>query len=447
MGPTFDALVIGAGPAGLFAARELGAAGLKVLIVEKGKGVGERGPKDIMSGVGGAGTYSDGTMNLRPDIGGDLTGMTGDPDRAWDLVHEVARVFRGHGMPEPAATHRDAEVELERLAASVGVRFSPIVQSHIGSDRAPEVILSFQRELESMDVRFRTRTEVTDFMVEREGECTGVVTADGERIPARRTLLATGRVGMPWVQRLTRRGILRSAFAPIDIGVRVEVPHIIMDRVIAINRDPKFHLLSPTYDDHVRTFCTNHRGFVVKEEYEDFIGVNGHSCRDRFSENTNFAFLVKNRLTKPQEDTTRYGWAIAQLATTIGGGKPIVQRLGDLGKGQRSTDRRLGRNTVRPTLTEYTPGDISMALPHRIVVDLVECLKMLSRIIPGVDSPSTLLYAPEIKFYANQLEVSRTMETSIRHLYAAGDGAGVSHDIVNAAATGILAARGMIESL
>jgi len=298
-----DVIIIGAGPAGLFVARELGLKGLEVLVIEKGKDVLDRDPKDIMSGVGGAGTFSDGTVNLRPDIGGDLTEFTKNSEESWQLVNEVAEVLLHHGMPNPQTTDRIREVELERLAASVGVKFSPIVQSHIGSDRAPDVILSLQKELESLGVEFMVCTEIVDFLLEN-GECAGVVTSNGKRLKARRTVLASGRVGMSWVQRLTKQNILGSFFAPIDIGVRVEVPSIIMDKVIDINRDPKFHMLSPTYDDHVRTFCTNHRGFVVKEDYEDFIGVNGHSRKDLFTDNTNFAFLVKNRLTKPQEDTS-----------------------------------------------------------------------------------------------------------------------------------------------
>ena len=439
-----DVLVVGAGPAGLFAARELGLKGFDVLIVEKGKDVQDRDPRDIMQGVGGAGTFSDGTVNLRPDIGGDLIEFTKDSEQAWQLVDYVAKVLLGHGMPKPQTTDNIKERELERLAASVGVRFSPIAQSHIGSDRAPALILSFKEEVISLGVEFMVETEVHDFLVEN-GECLGVVTSDGKHLVSQRTLLASGRVGMPWVQRLTKQKRLQSSFAPIDIGVRVEVPAIIMDGVTDINRDPKFHMLSPTYDDHVRTFCTNHRGFVVKEDYEDFIGVNGHSRKDVLTENTNFAFLVKNRLTQPQEDTTEYGRAIAQLATTIGGGKPIVQRMGDINKGRRSTESRLARNTVRPTLSQFTPGDISMALPHRIVVDVIEGLEMLSKIIPGVNLPTTLLYAPEIKYYAKRLHVNSNLETNVKHLYAAGDGAGISHDIVNAAATGVIAARGIIQ--
>jgi len=229
------------------------------------------------------------------------------------------------------------------------------------------------------------------------------------------------------------------------VGVRVEVPSVIMDPVTRINRDPKFHIVTHRYDDFVRTFCTNPGGFVVKEEYPDFIATNGHSLIEEKTENTNFAFLVRLALTRPVENTTAYGMSIARLATTLGGKKPVLQRLGDLHRGRRSTEERIARNSVKNTLEDVTPGDISMALPHRIVMDIIEGLEILNQIIPGVNADSTLLYAPEIKFYAREINVDDRLQTSISGLYAAGDGAGLSRGIVTAAATGLLAGRGMAQ--
>ena len=183
---------------------------------------------------------------------------------------------------------------------------------------------------------------------------------------------------------------------------------------------------------------------MVKERYEGFIGTNGHSMKNRQSENTNFAFLVRTELTEPLEDTTRYGKSVSKLATTIGGGKPILQRMGDLRRGQRSNWNRIRRNPVRNTLEDVTPGDISMAMPHRIVMDIIEGLEKLNEVIPGVASDSTLLYAPEVKFYAMELQVTPKMATKTKGLYAAGDGTGLSRDIINAAATGVLAGRGIL---
>lgn len=467
----YDVIIVGAGPAGLFAAYELQTRWLTsegarrtVLVIEKGKDVDERRcfveevgncyhceDCSIMCGVGGAGTWSDGTLNLRPDIGGDLTEFC-DSETAWQLVNEVDRVFLRYGMPDELYKGSEADIEeLKRRAASVGASFIEINQRHIGSDKTKDVIKAFKNDLVAHGIEFMLNTTVTDLLIEEERSngavikvCKGVVTDRGDTIRAGCTILAPGRVGAKWVDELIKKHGIDAQYAGIDVGVRVEVPAITMNPVTRINRDPKFHIRTKRYDDFTRTFCTNERGFVVKEDYEDFVGVNGHSMKTKKSENTNFAFLVRVELTKPVENTTKYGRSIAKLATTIGGGKPIIQRMGDLRRGRRSTWERIERNLVKNTLNDVTPGDISMALPHRITMDIIEGLEKLNEIIPGVASDSTLLYAPEIKFYAMRVKVDGNMETTIKNLFAAGDGTGLSRDIVNAAATGILAARGVM---
>jgi len=449
-----DVVVVGAGPAGLFAALELSVHGKSVVVVDKGRDISERNcpmkkwghclhcePCHIMCGMGGAGTYSDGILNLHPAIGGDLTRLTDDP---WALVDEVDSVFLRYGAPletqEP--TQNDVE-ELSRRAASVGARFIPIKQRHMGSDRTPEIIREFSNDLKRRGVRFVLNSSAADLIIEKD-VCMGVRLSDGGEIRAESTLLAPGRIGAEWVEEVIERYGIKARYGPLDVGVRVEVPSIVMDPVTRINRDPKFHIITHGYDDFIRTFCTNPGGFVVKEEYRDFIATNGHSMSGERSENTNFAFLVRLELTKPIENTTAYGISIAKLVTTIGGRRPVIQRLGDLHRGRRSTGERIARNPVRNTLKDVTPGDISMALPHRIVMDVIEGLEILNEIIPGVNADSTLLYAPEIKFYAREISVDRDLQTSIRSLYAAGDGAGLSRGIVAAAATGLLAARGIL---
>jgi len=232
------------------------------------------------------------------------------------------------------------------------------------------------------------------------------------------------------------------------VGVRVEVPSVVYEKAVQTNWDPKFRMRTPTYDDLVRTFCTCPYGFVVQDTYEAGVGANGHSQRNCRSHNTNFAFLAKIALTEPLENTNEYGITIAEQAKTIGGGKPLLQRLGDLKKGRRSTWERLKRSYVEPTLKAVTPGDISMALPHRVVTDLLEGLDMLDRVVPGVASDATLLYAPEIKFAAVRPETRDNFETAVvDNLYVAGDGAGVTRGIVPAAAMGIVCAEGIIEKI
>lgn len=447
------AVIVGAGPAGLFAALELSGKA-EVLVIDQGGDVLERfchvkdrghcmhcEPCNIMCGVGGAGTYSDGLLNLHPSIGGDLVALAGDD--AWKLVEEVDSAFLRYGAPKRTQQPTPTEAEeLRRKAASAGARFIAIKQRHMGSDKTPWIIEAFKKDLEHRGVRFLLHACMVDLIVE-EGRCRGVRLADGTEVRADRTLLAVGRVGAPWIGQIVERYGIKACFGPLDVGVRVEVPSVIMDPVTRVNRDPKFYIVTHRYDDFVRTFCTNAGGFVVKEEYPKFIATNGHSLLTEQSENTNFAFLVRLQLTEPLEDTTAYGMSIAELVTTLGGRRPVIQRLGDLHRGRRSTEERIARNPLRNTLEDVTPGDISMALPHRIVMDIIEGLEILNRIIPGVNADSTLLYAPEIKFYAREIEVNESLETSIPGLFAAGDGAGLSRGIVTAAATGLLAGRGM----
>jgi hypothetical protein len=292
-------------------------------------------------------------------------------------------------------------------------------------------------------VEFLLNSEVSDLIIENNC-CKGVILKDGEKIRAEKILLAPGRIGAIFINDLVDKHKIEFSYGGIDVGVRVEVPAIVTNPITEINRDPKFHIYTKNYDDFVRTFCTNEHGYVVKEEHDSFVSVNGHSLRKTKSENTNFAFLVSIKLTKPLENTTKYGRSIAKLATTIGGGKPLIQRFGDLRRGRRSTWDKIKRNPVKNTLEDVTPGDISMALPHRIVKDILDGLEVLHKIIPGVASDSTLLYAPEVKFYAIKLNVDKNMQTSVKNLYAAGDGCGLSRDIINAAATGILAGRGIL---
>ncbi len=438
MKSVYDVIIVGAGPAGMFAADEI-AGRMDTLIIDQGRDIDKReckmkrrgicthcDPCDIMCGVGGAGTYSDGTLNLRPDVGGDLAEQTGDPEYAWELVDHVDKVFVRYGAPDHLYIPKGEEVELlKRRAAAVGARFIEITQRHMGSDNAPKVIGNFEKDLKERGVEFLLGTKVDDLIIE-DNACVGVVLKDGSEIRSHFTIIAPGRVGATWIDEVVKKHKIEAKYAPIDVGVRVEVPAIIMDPITKINRDPKFHIQTKTYDDFVRTFCTNEHGFVVKEEYEGFIATNGHSMINQESENTNFAFLVRVELTEPIENTVRYGRSIAKLATTIGGGKPVLQRMGDLRRGRRTTESRLMKNTVVNTLKDVTPGDISMALPHRIVTDIREGLEVLNEIIPGVASDSTLLYAPEVKFYSMQVLVDRNMESSVKNLFAAGDGAGLS---------------------
>jgi uncharacterized FAD-dependent dehydrogenase len=456
-------VIIGAGPAGLFAAYELveQKPDSKILMIDRGaEALGRKCPVsdqdlscvncqpcNIMCGVGGAGIFSDGILNLRPDVvGGDLNDYTHNDEKSWEIVDFIDQVFLKFGAPpvlHGTANNRTDDLALRAMAA--GIKFQQIKQRHLGSENTPKLIKSFSDHLERAGVKIMTRAVVNDLIIEN-GECFGVVLADGQRLEAKAILFAPGRIGGRWVREMVSKHNIEATHTPIDVGVRVEVPSIIMRSVIEASRDPKFHIWTKQFEDFVRTFCTNHEGFVVKESYDSFIGVNGHSYTDKKSKNTNFAFLVRVVLTQPLENTTVYGESIAKLATILGKGKPLIQRLGDLRRGRRSTPWRLQKSTITPTLTDATPGNIAMVLPHRILTDILEGLEKLNEVIPGVATNSTFLYAPEIKYYSMKFTVSDDMQTNIKNLYAAGDGAGLSRDIVKAAATGLLASRAIIRS-
>lgn len=450
-----DVVIVGAGSAGLFAALELAEkSSLKIVVIDRGdaptkrfcpeqnyKGCTKCSPCHILCGVGGAGTLSSGRLNLKPDVGGNLYALTDSENTAWNLVSHVEKLFLKYGSPTKIYNPHTVDVEeLERKAAAAGVKFISIPQREIGTDNAPKVIKNFMTDLEKKKVKFLLRKEVTH--VEK-----GLVTLNtGEKITCNYILLAPGRWGQNWLAEEAKALKIPTRHEPIDIGVRVEVPAIVMEPITKINRDPKFHIYTETYDDFLRTFCVNHGGFVCLELYEEGLtGINGHCMTNIQTHNTNFAFLVRIGLTEPLEDTSAFGRSIAKQTTLLGGGRPILQRLGDLEKGRRSTWHRIERGNVKPTLKTVTPGDIAMAIPHRIMTDIVEGLHKLDKVIPGVASSSTLLYAPEVKFSANKIYTNKDLETSVENLFVAGDGAGLSRGIVIAAATGVLAARGILK--
>lgn len=434
-------IIIGFGPAGLFAARELLSSNFKVIAIEKGKAPKERTKKELLFGVGGAGLFSDGKLNFNPFIGGDLTEFL-NLDDANKLIDEVHNIFQHFGMNNGYTNNSEKMKELKENALKTGIRFVEIKQKHIGSDYLPGIINNMLQKLIENGLDLHLETEAQELILENN-VIKGIKTDKGN-FYADYILFSVGRFGSQWLSKIAKSVDLETQYLPVDIGVRIETNHEITKNITNIEYCPKFHIYTKTYDDFVRTFCVNPQGFVVSESYDKFINVNGHSLRDIKSENTNFAFLVKIKLTEPQEDSNSYAQLIGKLANFLGSGKPILQRLGDLKVGRRTTWGKLEKNLVQPTLKDVVPGDISLLLPHRIVTDIVEGLEALDKIMPGIDSNYTLLYAPEIKLSAMRILCSKDLQsTQYKNLFFAGDGAGLSGDIVNAACTGIIAARGI----
>jgi hypothetical protein len=339
----------------------------------------------------------------------------------------------------------DRARDIRKHAKRFGIDLLIIRQKHIGSDRLPEHITAIADHLRAKGVTIRTSEEVKDVLV-KNGRASGVAT--GRRTySAGQVILAPGRIGADWMGTIAQKFGLGLKQRGIEVGVRVEVHNDIMHDLCDVIYDPTFFIQTAKYDDLTRTFCTNKGGFVSLENYSDFVCVNGHAYRDHKSENTNFAFLSKVVLTEPVTDNQSYGEAIGSLATLIGGGKPILQRFGDLKRGRRSTWNRIHKGYIRPTLTNVVCGDIAMALPERILTNLIEGLNKLNQVVPGVSNDETLLYAPEIKFFATQIETSNDLETAIPGLYVAGDGPGVAGNIVSAAATGLIPAKVILSKI
>jgi len=319
-----------------------------------------------------------------------------------------------------------------------------IKQKHLGSDNLPRYIADMAKYIQSKGLEIKTKENVID-IIEENGHIKGVITDKG-KYNAASVILAPGRIGANWMASIAQNHKINLRQRGIEVGIRVEVHNDIMEDLCNIIYDPTFFIQTSTYDDQTRTFCTNQGGFISLENYKDFVCVNGHAYSNKKSSNTNFAFLSKVILTEPVTDNQAYGESIGKLATIIGGGKPILQRFGDLKRGRRSTWNRISKGYIEPTMTNVVCGDIAMALPERILTNLIEGLEVLNFVVPGISNDETLLYAPEIKFFATQVETDSYLETAIKGMYVAGDGPGVAGNIVSAAATGIIPAKRIIET-
>ena len=442
--------IVGAGPAGIFAALALSdAPGVHVRIFDKGPDIdarqanslgrgATRDPRWLLCGWGGAGAFSDGKLTLSSAIGGQL-GTYLSPREMDELLGVADGMWLRFGAPEEVyGGDDDAMAELSRRAARADLEFMGTRIRHLGTDRCPEVLREMRRAL-GANVEVHTEEAVSRILV-KDGVVSGVKTSDGRRRRADYVIAAPGREGSPWFTgEATRLGLGR-ADNPVDVGVRVEVPAEVMADVTATAYESKLIFYSKGFDDRVRTFCMCPYGEVVTEENEGFTTVNGHSYAGKRTRNTNFALLVSTRFTEPFHDPIAYGRYVARLANLIGGGV-ICQRLGDLSAGRRSTEERVARGLVQPTLATATPGDLSFVLPYRYLSSILEALEALDRFAPGTGSRHTLLYGVEVKFYSARPQLSPRLETEVKNLFAVGDGAGVTRGLLQASASGLLAGR------
>lgn len=456
----YDVIIIGTGPAGIFAALELLKAKKRprILMVEKGKDIAGRACPliirdvsctkcrecDLLSGWGGAGAFSDGKLSLSPEVGGFLARYM-DKDAVTKLIHYVDDIYVHYGAPKELFGSRSGEIlELERTAAKNNLVLVPSKIRHIGTDRCRVLLKKIREDINGkVDILFKTEAET--IMTGNDG-FKGVTLKDGTELSSDHLILAPGREGSRWLEEESRRLNLTLLKNPVDVGVRVELPAPVFEPLTKVTYEPKLLFYSKRFDDKVRTFCVNPYGEVVKEYLKGVWTVNGHSYAKRRTSNTNFALLVSTYFTEPFDEPISYGRYIAQLANFLGEGV-IVQRLGDLMAGRRSTPERISKGIVQPTLRDATPGDLSFVLPYRYLCDIMEMLEALDRIAPGVSSRNTLLYGVEVKFYSMQLKLTDHLETEVGNMFAVGDGAGVSRGLIQASASGVVAAREILNRL
>jgi uncharacterized FAD-dependent dehydrogenase len=444
----YQAIIVGAGPAGIFSALTLADQGIKpVLLLELGKDLSERKRRqsnDMLCGWGGAGAFSDGKLTLSPEVGG-LLGEYLEPQSLNRILQTADEIWVKHGAPE--VVFGEPSPKLEDLADRARLANLDLIPSrirHIGTENCRKVLDRLRQSLVER-VETRTRSAVQSLLAE-DGCIRGVKLENGETIFSRFVVAAPGRSGASWMKKEAECLGLKTRASPVDIGVRVELPAPVLKEITDVIYESKLIYYSKTFDEKVRTFCMNPYGEVVIEKTKEVVTVNGHSYAHKRSENTNFAILVSSAFTEPFNDPIAYGLYIARLANLLGNG-PIVQRLGDLLAGRRSTPERIHRCLTRPTLAEATPGDLSFVFPYRHLQSIIEMLQALEKLAPGVYSRHTLLYGVEVKFYSNRIELSSELETGVKNLFAIGDGAGITRGLIQASASGILAARTIAQRL
>ncbi len=459
MAKNYDVVIIGGGPAGIFTALELSqSSDLSILILEKGKDLNKRHcpgahnysgclacfPCAMVSGWGGAGAFSDGKLTLSPDVGGHLCDYE-SLDKVKGLINYVDHLYGEFGATASLYGGGSEGEALGRKAAEAGLRLIPVPVRHLGTEHCYHVLRDMY---DALVERVEIRTSVTaESIVADEGRIKGVETEDGEFIEAKYLVVAPGREGSDWLAKQAAWLGLTTDSNPVDLGLRIEVPNEVLSELTDVLYEPKLEYYSTVFNDRIRTFCVCPAGEVTLESTggtEPVVTVNGHSYADRKSSNTNFALLGSASFGEPFKDPITYGRSVAKLANLLADGV-IMQRYGDLERGHCSTSAGMSEWVVQPTLKNATPGDINAVLPYRFLKGIKEMIVALDKLAPGVASPHTLLYGVEVKFYSSRLHLTENLETEIRNIFAIGDGAGVTRGLVQASASGVVAAQEILK--
>lgn len=461
----YDLIIIGAGPAGIFTALELvrNHAGKKILMVEKGKPVDKRHcPKAetgkcmnckpncmITTGFSGAGAFSDGKLSLSCEVGGELPSLIGE-DFAQELIDYTDKIYLEFGADEHVeGVYKGEEIdEIRKRAIRAGLRLVDCPIRHLGTEKAQKLYLNIQNYLADQGVEMLFGTECENILLEGD-TCTGVrlLTKEGTKeLSADEIVIATGRRGADWLEKVCQENGIAHKPGTVDIGVRVECRNEIMEMVNKVLYEGKLIGYPKPWKNKVRTFCQNPGGFVAQENYDnDLAVVNGHSYKDLKSEDTNLSILVSHNFTEPFNQPIAYAQKVGELTNMLGAGHIMVQRYGDILDGKRTWPKELSQSNVKPTLKDAVAGDITAAMPYRAMTNIIEFIRMMDEVVPGFASNETLLYSPELKFYSNKVKMDADLNTNIKGLHCLGDSSGWTRGLMMASAMGVLMGRRLMD--
>jgi len=456
-----DVVIVGAGPAGIFTALEMLRCGShkSITIVEKGRSVKNRVcPKsktkecvnckpycNITTGFSGAGAFSDGKLSLSCEVGGDLPMLIGE-ELAQATIDYTDKIYLEFGADTrvEGLENTDEVKAIRKRAICAGLRLVDCPIRHLGTEKAHELYLAIENHLRDNGVELIFGYECTDLII-KDGECLGVNITNGsvaEDIYADHVVVATGRRGADWLEKICAEHNIAHQPGTVDIGVRVEVRNEIMERINEVLYESKLIGYPKPFKNKVRTFCQNPGGFVAQENYDnDLAVVNGHSYKELKSNNTNLAILCSHNFSEPFNQPIAYAQKVGELTNMLGAGRILVQRFGDILDGKRTWSKELAQSNIKPTLPDAVAGDITAAMPYRAMINIINFIQAVDQVVPGFASIETLLYSPELKFYSNRVKMDKDFNTNLRGLHCLGDSSGWTRGLMMASAMGVLMGR------
>lgn len=460
-----DVVIVGAGPAGIFTALEMIKLGSKkkIIIIEKGQSVENRHcPKSvtkkcvnckpfchITTGFSGAGAFSDGKLSLSYEVGGDFPTLIGE-DKAQELIDYTDKIYLEFGADSHVeGLGNNEEVKnIRKRAIQAGLKLVDCPIRHMGTEKAQDIYLSIEKYLLNNGVEIYFGTECTDLIFDGD-KCIGVYATDGKKdieIYSNSTVVATGRRGADWLEKLCAEHNIAHQPGTVDIGVRVEVRNEVMETVNKVLYESKLIGYPKPFKNKVRTFCQNPGGFVSQENYDNNLAVvNGHSYKDFKSQNTNLAILCSHNFSTPFNQPIEYAQKVGELTNMLGAGHILVQRYGDILDGKRTWQKELSHANLKPTLPDAVAGDITAAMPYRAMTNIINFIQAVDHVVPGFASTETLLYSPELKFYSNRVKMDEDLTTNIHGLHCLGDSSGWTRGLMMASVMGVLMGRKLAE--